>query len=317
MKENSTFGSGRSLNRHGSLAQNRSLQFGIVGMILPLLIATRLMTARSGDYIMEQVKSDAPLSKLVQSREEEGKNHTVPTYTISAIEREFGIAQSRIVHWLANKKGEVAFSVEEDDRLRSYMIVNGKRTEIRIPGARDVRVRKINERGDVIGMIARPDRQWNRSVWRAFVWRKGRLIELDTLGGPNGFANDINEEGVVVGKADTAQCYPHAFLWREGQPVQDLGTLPRGQNSEAMSINGRGEIVGCGDVDGETRHALLWRQGVLLDLNKLVGGRNGWDMEEGREINERGDILVYGAREHLVDLFLLRASNPASSCETQ
>lgn len=296
----------RSHNRRGQQALHRGFHVGIVGIFLTILITTRLMTHQSEGYLLEQAKSAFQPQKIILRLSSDGKKHTVLKFSNRNSELDMGNVQGSVLNWTVNSRGDVAFSVQETDQICSYLIANGKQTAIRVPGASAVRVKKINGRGDVVGMIARHDRQKNQFVWRAFVLRQGRLIELDILGGSNCFANDINNEGLVVGKADTEEGYYHAFLWQEGQPMRDLGTLPRGQNSEAMSINDRGEIVGNGDLGENSRQALLWRDGTILHLNRQTFLRNGWDLQDGCEINEAGEITVLGVKESMLSYFLLK-----------
>lgn len=307
MQQQDTHGTGRSLRRRSDRLRNISLPIGIVGMFLTISLATWLVTARPAGYVLQEAANEIPQQKLLQRRGKDGKVHSVLKCYNSSTEIDLGIVQGNIAKWSVNSRGEVAYSVNIADQICSYLSVNGKRTAIRVPGARAVHVTKINDAGDVIGMVIRPDRQWSRLVWRAFVFRWGRVIELDTLGGPNCFVNDINGEGLVVGKADIAPGVHHAFLWQAGRPLQDLGTLPRGRNSEAMSINAKREIVGSSDGAAETPYALLWRDGILFDLNRQTPVRNGWHFQESWKINDQGDITVYGFKGDLVRAFLLKA----------
>jgi probable HAF family extracellular repeat protein len=307
MKTHPASGAERSRSRRGNRALHLGFQIGIVGMFLTILIATRLMTVHPGGYILQQAKHEVQRQKLVQRLDKEGNTHAVLKIQDRKTEVNLGVVEGNVVNWDANRQGEVAFSVEDCETIHSYVITQGRRTAIRVPGAKVVRIKKINERGDVIGMFARSDAQWNQLVWRAFLLSRGRLIELETFGGAHCFVNDLSQDGYVVGKAETKEGYYHAFLWREGQPMQDLGILPRGQNSEALSLNEKGEIVGSADGGEGNRQAVLWRNGVIFNLNRQTFVRNGWDLQEGREINAEGEITVYGVKERLVDCFLLKA----------
>src|SRR5713101_2952193 len=96
-----------------------------------------------------------------------------------------------------------------------------------------------------------------------------KLIDLGTFGGPGStpteFQQMLNNQGTVVGGADTPSLNPypncfnpfnqqfecnaqHAFVWQGGK-LTDLGTLPGGNSSFAYFISGNGLIAG-GSEDG-------------------------------------------------------------------
>ncbi len=78
---------------------------------------------------------------------------------------------------------------------------------------------------------------------RAFVWEMCSMTMLDTLGGQNSGASDINNRGQIAGSAETATGEMHACLWQPDKikPV-DLG--PPGVNSGGGAINNKGQMVG-------------------------------------------------------------------------
>jgi probable HAF family extracellular repeat protein len=81
-----------------------------------------------------------------------------------------------------------------------------------------------------------------------------KFVDLGTFGGPNSFLDCcgiilpvLNNQGVVVGGADTSAPNPNpAFKWRDGV-LTNLGALPGGYNSFAASVNARGDVVGTAE----------------------------------------------------------------------
>jgi probable HAF family extracellular repeat protein len=91
------------------------------------------------------------------------------------------------------------------------------------------------------------------------LWQSGALQDLGALGWDRSYANDINDDGQVVGALQTGQNY-HAFIWANGQ-MQDLNSLiPTDSGwvlTEAQGINDKSQIVGFGVINGQTRAFLL------------------------------------------------------------
>lgn len=161
-----------------------------------------------------------------------------------------------------------------------------------LPGGLSSSANAVNDRGDVVGHSDVGD-----TISHAFLWRRGRMIDLGTLGGrPNdsSIANDINNRGDVVGfstvPAGDGGFVQHAFLWRDGRMI-DLGTLG-GPTSVATGINDRGDVVGYSTpadqpVDGFV-HAFLWRDGRMTDLGLIEGEI----LTIAEAVNNRGQVAV-------------------------
>lgn len=148
----------------------------------------------------------------------------------------------------------------------------------------------INDAGDVVGDRHGSSRSTDEV--RAFLWQRGTMHDLGTLGGayPFSSASGINNAGHVVGNANDVAWWwmPHvgmipvgtplgsvvhdvndndqtvgvtsggrAFVFSDREGMSDLGTLG-GRFSDANSINQAGQIVGSAETASGVSHAALW-----------------------------------------------------------
>lgn len=143
-----------------------------------------------------------------------------------------------------------------------------------------------------------------------------KLVDLGTFGGPasyvNFFFNTLNNEGTVVGNAETTipqppttngfPCPPgqvfKAFEW-QGGVVHNLGALPGGNCSDTTAINALGQIVGTSETDtldpltgfNEIR-AVIWKDGQIQNLGTFGGNQSsGWT------INNRGQVAGFALND--------------------
>lgn len=174
---------------------------------------------------------------------------------------------------------------------------NGRVVDLGTLGGNQSLAANINDRGQIVGVAANaiPDPfslfGWGTQT-RAFLWEKGSMRDLGTLGGPDADARFVNQRGQVAGVAYTnstpnpATEIPtlHPFLWQHGTML-DLGTLG-GTAASANALNNRGQVVGESNLAGdETAHPFLWDRGTLKDLGTLGGsfGVATW-------LNDAGEI---------------------------
>lgn len=138
-----------------------------------------------------------------------------------------------------------------------------------------------------------------------------QFIDLGTFGGPTSFDFGeypaLNNQGTVVGVADTATANPyypncssdpfvsHAFL-TQGGTLTDLGALPGEANSSGpFNISSNGLVSGFslnGTIDPITgcpeENAVFWKDGKIFNLGNAFGG-----YESGigfTSINSRGRV---------------------------
>jgi len=76
------------------------------------------------------------------------------------------------------------------------------------PRSRCSQATAINARGQVVGLSVT-----STGLQHAFLWERGTMIDLGTLGGMFSGASAINDGGQVVGFSTTASGEEHAVLW--------------------------------------------------------------------------------------------------------
>ena len=143
-------------------------------------------------------------------------------------------------------------------------------------------------------------------ICRGFTWKNGKMTKLPTLGGLNGYAAGVNNEGQVVGWSETTFHDPtcagtqilqfEATMWGPGpNQIVALPPLAPDPDSAATAINDRGQVVGisglCSVAVGgaSAEHALLWENRVPHDLGN-IGGK-AWNTPVA--INNRGVIAGF------------------------
>ncbi len=179
-----------------------------------------------------------------------------------------------------------------------------------------------NERGIIVGISQMAERDplgenWSSAIFypgpynvgyitRGFVWEKGEMRALPTLGGNNGFATGANNLGVVVGWAENTchdnTCVPPQVLqfrpvwWGPKDHIHEFPLVPGDTSGAATAINDCGKAVGisgiCDQAIGRhtAKHAVLWDEnGQITRLGNL--GAPWWNTPTA--INQRGDVVGF------------------------
>ena len=163
--------------------------------------------------------------------------------------------------------------------FHAYFLSEGTSFDLGTLGGNESEALAVNRRGQVAGH----SRVGGAIEKHAFlIPEPGTMVDLGSLGRGGGMsiAHDVNDQGAVVGLAETKSGQPHAFLWTAAAGMRDLGTLGV-VPSMALGINNRVEVV------GGSGHAFLWTEKAgMVDLGTL-GGRTSC----ANDVNDLGCIV--------------------------
>jgi probable HAF family extracellular repeat protein len=163
--------------------------------------------------------------------------------------------------------------------FHAYLLSEGTSFDLGTLGGNESEALAVNRRGQVAGHSRIAEAVLKHAL---LIPDPGLMVDLGSLGGAGttSIAHDVNDEGAVVGLAETSTGQPHAFLWTAADGMRDLGALGAAP-SIALGINNRTEVV------GGSGHAFLWtdRAGIV-DLGTL-GGRTSC----ANDVNDLGCIV--------------------------
>ncbi len=164
----------------------------------------------------------------------------------------------------------------------------------------------MNNKAQVVGQSTLP----GDMEAHAFLWQKGVMTDLGTLGGPNSTAFfPLNERGEVTGFSDTSTPDPNGedvcfddthliclpFVWQKG--VMTPLPLPGGNNGQADEVNNRGQVVGfaenttpdptCAPPQVLHLEPVIWDKGKVQELPTFPGDPDAF----AGAINDNGQAV--------------------------
>ncbi len=183
-----------------------------------------------------------------------------------------------------------------------------------IPGLNQenrVNVFGMNDRGEVVGT------SWDGNAILPFVYTEaGGMVGVDLLPTfTDGQFLGVNQNGMAVGRMDGLIRPTAGVTWTREGGLVELAPAAGFIGSAGYAANGLGHVVGYSKRGGEFEKASVWftpNQGV--DLNTVLDGSGaGWTLEVATGINDRGQIVGFGALNGINRGFLLNPiPEPAS-----
>ena len=150
----------------------------------------------------------------------------------------------------------------------------------------------VNVGGEVTGLAGTT----NSISSEAFLYSKGKMTNLGTLGGTSGIGNAINGFGQVAGYSQNSKGTYHAFI-TSGSKMVDIGDLGGG-TAVAYGIDDVGQVVGSAVTPDGSNHPFLYSNGTMIDLGTLGSpkGTSWWNVAQG--VNNAGVVTgtSYDAR---------------------
>ena len=162
-----------------------------------------------------------------------------------------------------NDAGEIAAIVVTGTQTSTYVSSGGTSAWINIGslGGTDTQPTAMNTRGDVVGGSAITSAN---EIAQPFLYSGGTMTNLGTFGGQLGWANGINDSGVVVGDADLAgdtYLSSQGFVYYGSGAIENLNNLVDPSLGwtiyDAVAINDSGQIAASGYQQYGEFHAIV------------------------------------------------------------
>jgi probable HAF family extracellular repeat protein len=197
-----------------------------------------------------------------------------------------------------NSSGQVAGwgEIGPAGESRAFVYSDGVLKQLGTLGGSTSTASDINDSGVVVGFARDANGQGGVGAVHPYAYSNGVMTDLGLMGGDEGGATAINNAGDIVGTIQTGNGLgKNAFLY-SGGVMHDIGSLG-GVYSIASDINALGQIVGRTTVTQDPIpnffRAYLYEDGKMQDLNSMVSGIDGWNLDGAFAINDSGQILAF------------------------
>ena len=182
------------------------------------------------------------------------------------------------------------------------MVLGGSPTKLSKGAGNWAHADAVNQRGSIVGSVNMGTQQ---TYYPAYWARPG---SPPVLLPDEGYATDINDQGMVVGTFQLSWSPPttEAFVWdtRTGS-VSTLPHLPGGGTTySGVAINNDNVILGIGpDYSGLIRSIIWHFNGTTWTTRQAAGDILGFDIDGGYGIvgktwNPSGDLASFGKPDH-------------------